>query len=973
MQAPKAALNETKVRQHAGILTYLLYYSQSKLDAKDLRTWKGLTKFTNQTGTVVAVARDRFRTEMCTNAFVKMLEMLATQHMLPVEHGPVTTVHVCEAPGAFIAATNHYLRQQFGAALDWEWTALSLNPYYEGNDLAAMIDDDAFILNTLPHWYFGADNSGNIMHRANIEGLWTHVRASGRTVQLVTGDGSIDCSSSPNEQESVVAALHFAEAVAALGLLAPGGAAVLKLFTLFEHESICLMYLLRSLFNHMSVHKPATSTQGNSEVYLLLRGFRGCPAPLLDALLAHVTPSLPNHAMLPRERLPPAFVDEARTCAARFADWTRVVIERNLDLEQRKTRDEDHAIRRCRNEVAEEFIRRCSMRAIDPGLRIVTRTYLSGAYNQLNTGEAVGAEFGKNKDGGGKQGDLQARQANRDDRREYLAGRKHGRDDDDGDRASVKSSRSSVASAAVPVYSSAAQHMMGSMGAEPGRGLGAAGTGMLQPLQPVALAPQAGLGAQLPALPSFDVLDSGAAMPSVAGEPFFDDSDGFEAAAQQWMSNPRATELAQRSLEELNRDGWIVTAATPLPAVILSKFCREKAIQRSYEVREAIWPTLLELPAAELALLESKLFATSTSLQAELGVSRTAVQLTHLNALFGFAAGTDAEQLHGLDLSHTGASPMLEFLSVARTASRVTGFTAAAAKDNCTYAIMQDIEVTSADEFAALSGAVTAALNDTPVQIVFVDACVDSAHQLIGNRGTEALVKRQLFCDVLLALRALSRGAWLVIKIGDCLTRATVGLLHLLYCVFEGVQRSKPWSCPAWLPERFVVCRGYIGDGSAYLAHLDACVRQLLVHDGQDVLALAPMRDMLSPGFFRAVTLANERFAHREVSAAMQLQWALDHGPVDVAIDAEALQQQVQRIRRGYQAPAVPALQPVATVYSRFVRASEAPASDVPPIQPAPAADGLPPNWTRVWSNSRSMFYFYNTVTGATTWDQPAQ
>jgi hypothetical protein len=38
----------------------------------------------------------------------------------------VATCHVCEAPGAFIAATNHYLRQKHFNALDWEVSSLRL-------------------------------------------------------------------------------------------------------------------------------------------------------------------------------------------------------------------------------------------------------------------------------------------------------------------------------------------------------------------------------------------------------------------------------------------------------------------------------------------------------------------------------------------------------------------------------------------------------------------------------------------------------------------------------------------------------------------------------------------------------------------------------------------------------------------------------------------------------------------------------
>ena len=112
--------------------------------------------------------------------------MSSASHSLAAPHTSVSTCHVCEAPGAFIAATNHYLRQPHFEALKWEvsvssmaaapathpsrvflytrvfyifstatattrasltpitvqWTGLTLNPYYEANDPAAMVSDD---------------------------------------------------------------------------------------------------------------------------------------------------------------------------------------------------------------------------------------------------------------------------------------------------------------------------------------------------------------------------------------------------------------------------------------------------------------------------------------------------------------------------------------------------------------------------------------------------------------------------------------------------------------------------------------------------------------------------------------------------------------------------------------------------------------------------------------------------------------
>lgn len=47
-------------------------------------------------------------------------------------------------------------------SLRWRWLASTLNPYYEGNSLQDMVDDDRFIAQTSDHWYFGADNTGDI-------------------------------------------------------------------------------------------------------------------------------------------------------------------------------------------------------------------------------------------------------------------------------------------------------------------------------------------------------------------------------------------------------------------------------------------------------------------------------------------------------------------------------------------------------------------------------------------------------------------------------------------------------------------------------------------------------------------------------------------------------------------------------------------------------------------------------------------
>ena len=60
----------------------------------------------------------------------------------------------------------HYLLRLYiifsGMLCDWDWTANTLNPHYEGNDTDHMIADDKFIMQTQSQWNFGPDNTGII-------------------------------------------------------------------------------------------------------------------------------------------------------------------------------------------------------------------------------------------------------------------------------------------------------------------------------------------------------------------------------------------------------------------------------------------------------------------------------------------------------------------------------------------------------------------------------------------------------------------------------------------------------------------------------------------------------------------------------------------------------------------------------------------------------------------------------------------
>lgn len=305
---------------------------KSKLNDYNLGDWHKHTRAMNMAAYILKAVKNRCQAEFVTQAWCKFYEIVATYNLVPESadtNGCFNSLHLCEAPGAFIAALNHYLK--LNKHLNWKWLSTTLNPYYEGNPLSCMINDDRFILHTLENWTFGADFTGNLMDAANLKHLLEESKKMG-DVLLVTADGSIDCQENPGEQEYIVSTLHYCEAVTALHALAAGGSFLLKIFTIYEHDTICLLYLLCCAFKDVHIYKPATSKEGNSEVYVVCLDYIGCEKmePWLKILRQHYGEEKHHKAMIPRQFIPDSFIQQVYRCAEKFKNLQVAVIERNI-------------------------------------------------------------------------------------------------------------------------------------------------------------------------------------------------------------------------------------------------------------------------------------------------------------------------------------------------------------------------------------------------------------------------------------------------------------------------------------------------------------------------------------------------------------------------------------------------------------------------------------------------------------------
>ncbi|GJQ72598.1 hypothetical protein Trydic_g1263 [Trypoxylus dichotomus] len=239
---------------------------KAQLNDFDLVEWSNHTKCRDPSTSIISIIKCTYKAELVTQAWCKFYECLFEFPIIYrqiIDEAHLNSVHLCEAPGAFICALNHFLKSQI-PEIEWNWLGTTLNPYYEGN--SEMIPDDRFIRHTYKNWYFGSDLTGDITKFYNSEALVNLVKSKMK-VQLVTADGSIDCMGNPGDQERLVEYLHYCEAMTALQILDAGGSLVMKIFTMFEESTICLMYLLNCCFERVCVFKPCTSKSGNSELY----------------------------------------------------------------------------------------------------------------------------------------------------------------------------------------------------------------------------------------------------------------------------------------------------------------------------------------------------------------------------------------------------------------------------------------------------------------------------------------------------------------------------------------------------------------------------------------------------------------------------------------------------------------------------------------------------------------------------------
>lgn len=208
------------------------------------------------------IIHHKYNGEYVTQAWLKMYEILSTFPVIDSKNPKFKSFHMCEAPGAFILATNHYVHTKTNIK-DFSWIAQSLNPSYSENMIKHPdMFRDQFNLMKLHknNWDFGADNNGDILNENNLR----YYKEVCKDVDLITGDCGVKWDRSDMKYE-----LDYAQTLCILSSLPKNKHFIFKSYLPIVHPlKISTYYLIYQRFREMYIYKPLQNPQ-SSEYYVV--------------------------------------------------------------------------------------------------------------------------------------------------------------------------------------------------------------------------------------------------------------------------------------------------------------------------------------------------------------------------------------------------------------------------------------------------------------------------------------------------------------------------------------------------------------------------------------------------------------------------------------------------------------------------------------------------------------------------------
>ena len=254
-------------------LTCTLNHFKRVMDTKSISEWGRLMSEINPSIPLKHMIKQKYKLPHVSNAWLKLYEIF---NLIPdiITKKKINSFHICEAPGAFIMATNHYV-----GVKNVNWYAQTLKPSKDNTAL----DDYFNLIRDFPdRWLFGDEDkeewevgdSGDIVNSETIEYYEKHEKL--KDIDFMTADGGIHCEQYDlNYQEELTEFIFSSEVECILRCLAKNGSAIIKCYLPANRTTTrCSIYALIKQFSKVYIVKPKTSNSTNSEIYIVCINYK---------------------------------------------------------------------------------------------------------------------------------------------------------------------------------------------------------------------------------------------------------------------------------------------------------------------------------------------------------------------------------------------------------------------------------------------------------------------------------------------------------------------------------------------------------------------------------------------------------------------------------------------------------------------------------------------------------------------------
>lgn len=275
---------------------------------------------------IAEIVRKNIKSQVVSQAWLKMYEILANCRLIKKTKS-YKTLHLCEAPGSFIACINHFIQSNFRKTgdppIEFNWVAQSLNARHPINRKKygnKIFSDDFGLISKYPErWIWGADGTGDITQIQNIKSYAKYAT----DVDLITSDCGLSMGTPGYEN------VAYSSLVAILYLLPKGKAFVYKVLLPIDTPLIWnLIYICYHNFEELQFFKPVQNQQ-SKEFYIIGKKYLGTDTTTLNKLL-HQIENFNEDTDLFNDKYQEAFVRQIITIINKISDGWIYSIERQI-------------------------------------------------------------------------------------------------------------------------------------------------------------------------------------------------------------------------------------------------------------------------------------------------------------------------------------------------------------------------------------------------------------------------------------------------------------------------------------------------------------------------------------------------------------------------------------------------------------------------------------------------------------------